>query len=82
MVAVYDHDHSPNKDSEISHFVRNAIMVAVLCIPEVYIFEAVRFFEAITAAHLCLSPLRSASALDTCAYVIGLKKKWLHQIKL
>ena len=44
-------------------------------IPTVDIFEVDRFFEKITARHLLLSPLKSASALETCAYVVGLKKE-------
>ena len=55
-------------------FVRTAIMIIILYIPAVRIFETVHFFQVITARHLYLLSLRSASALDMWACVIGLRK--------
>ena len=71
-----DHDHSPNKDSKIGRFNedcdhdRNSLYISNL-----HFQSSLFFFEAITAEHLRLSSLRSASALDTWAHLIGLKKK-------
>ena len=56
-------------------------MSAVLYIPAVRIFEAFRFFKAITG-YLHLSPLRNTSALYRWAHLIGLKKEVAYRIKL
>jgi len=53
-----------------SFFVRTVIMVAMLYIPAVHIFEVVHFFLSDYWGHLCLLPLRSASAFDTWTYVV------------
>jgi len=57
-------------------------MVPVLYIPTIHIFEVIAFFEAITAGHLCLLPLRSASALDMWAHLVGLIKKLFEANKI
>ena len=51
--------------NKVLFFVRTVIMVAVFYKPAAHIIESVCFFEAITIGHLCLSPLRSVSVLDT-----------------
>ena len=52
-------------------------MVAVLRnrVPTVCIFKTVHFFKAIIVGQLRLSPLRSASALDTWVHLVDVKKK-------
>ena len=63
-------------------FVRTLIMVSVLCIPEICIFETVRFFWSDNCGAFASFPLRSASALDTWVHVIGLKKEVVEMNKI
>jgi len=50
-------------------------MVAVLYNRQYAFPKQLAIFEAITAGHLYLSPLRSAFALDTWAHLLNLKKE-------